>query len=139
MRTNALRCGVLWLLLCWPGAAWGQRPGDPVITRDKEPSGDVAYEGTLICYRCDVTAEAGRRGRCERDGHLPLLKRKEGHTYRLYGNTHAIGAQLTSDKLHGGRVHVEGVYEPATNWLRVREVYLVGEKPNPFGFDGENR
>ena len=60
-------------------------------------------------------------------------------TYRLYGNTHAIGAQLTSDKLHGERVHVEGVYESATNWLRVREVYLVGEKPNPFGFDGENR
>ena len=43
MRKSAIRCGALWMLLCWPVAVCG-RPLDPVITAAEESSNDVAYE-----------------------------------------------------------------------------------------------
>lgn len=39
---------------------------------------DVGYEGTLICFRCDISPSPGNRARCRQKGHLPLLKRAEG-------------------------------------------------------------
>ena len=136
MTKRASICSVVCFLLCWPlGVARPFRPLPQVIPRAS--SEELAFEGTLICYRCDIPSERRRLGKCEKDAHLSLLKLADGHTYRLYGSSHFISAKLSSEKFHGKKVHLEGVYDSATNWLHVHRANLTGDESPSRGFTGK--
>ena len=68
---------------------------------------------------------------------VPEDKLADGHTYRLYGSSHFISAKLSSEKFHGKKVHLEGVYDPATNWLHVHSATLTGYESPSRGFTGK--
>lgn len=107
-------------MLLWlpPGVHSDDRNPDWLV-KPKPTSEYVKYEGTLICFRCDITPTHESRARCEQEGYAPLLKRPDSHTHRLYGSKNAITDKLISEELHGKNVKVEGVYDSKTNWLLV--------------------
>ena len=131
MKKTYIRSLVVCLLLCWPAAGFGQpqRPQDFLAT--PEPTSEyVKYEGTLICFRCDVAATPGSRARCDREGHAALLKREGAHTQKLYGSKHSITEKLGSEELHGKKVKIEGIYDSENNWLMVDKVELAEREDN---------
>ena len=136
MTKRVLISSVVCCLLCWPlGAAHSFRPLPQVIPGAS--SDELTFEGMLICYRCDIPSERRRLGKCEKDAHLSLLKLADGHTYRLYGSSHFISAKLSSEKFHGKKVRLEGVYDSATNWLHVHRANLTGDESPSRGFTGK--
>lgn len=124
MNKKHLGCAALGLLLWWPAVVLGQSTSSP-FARPEPRSVDVAYEGTLICFRCDVAPSPENRTRCTQEGHVPLLRRAEGYTHTLVGSTNAITAKLASEELHGKKIKVKGIYYPKTNQLLVEQVLLL--------------
>ena len=122
MRKIDISCSILCVLLWLPPGVRGDEGTPDWLVKLKPTSEYVKYEGTLICFRCDITPTPESRARCEQEGHAPLLKRTEGRTRRLYGSKNAITDKLTSEELHGKRVKVEGIYDSKTNWLLVDKV-----------------
>jgi hypothetical protein len=119
-------CAVVWLLLCWPATGMSQTQTPPNFLAKPEATSEyVKYEGTLICFRCDVMRTQESKARCKHEGHASLLKRTEGRTHRLYGSKHSITEKLSSEELHGKKVKIEGIYDTETNWLLVEKVDLV--------------
>lgn len=126
MSKTSLGCAVLGFLLWWPAAVNGHDNPNTLFTHPDATSVDVAYEGTLICFRCDVSPSPGNRARCQQEGHLPLLRREEGYTHALVGSTNTITTKLASEELHGKKVKVKGIYYPKTNHVLVEEVIPLG-------------
>ena len=124
MSKKLLGGAVLGVLLWWPAAVLGQFHSSP-FARPEPQSVDVEYEGTLICFRCDLSPTPENRARCQQEGHLPLLKRAEGYLHALIGSTNPITAKLASDELHGKKVKVKGIYYPKTHQVLVEEVTPV--------------
>ena len=122
MRKVSISGSVLYLLLWLPVGVLGDEGTPDWLVKPKPTSEYVKYEGTLICFRCDITPTPESRARCEREGHAPLLKRTEGRTRRLYSSKNSVRDELTSEELHGKRVKVEGIYDSKTNWLLVDKV-----------------
>ena len=124
--TRYIQYTIVWLLLCWPVAGFGQVQTPQHFLLKPDPTSEyVKYEGTLICFRCDVSATPGSRARCEREGHAALLKREGAHTQKLYGSKHSITEKLGSEELHGKKVKIEGIYDKENNWLMVDKVELA--------------
>lgn len=94
------------------------------------PASTSAYvvynNGTLICFRCDVSPSPENRARCEQEGHVPLFKLADGHLHKLVGSTNSITVKLASDELHGKKVKVKGMYSLETNQVLVEEVVPLG-------------
>ena len=117
---------VVCLLLCWPTAGFGQAQTPQHFLIKPDPTSEyVKYEGTLICFRCDISNKSESRARCDREGHAPLLRREGEHTQKLYGSKHSITEKLGSEELHGKKVKVEGIYDSENNWLMVDKVELA--------------
>ena len=113
-------------LLCWPVAGSGQvQTPQEFLTKPEPTSEYVKYEGTLICYRCDISAKPESRARCAREGHAALLKREAAHIQKLYGSKHSVTEKLGSAELHGKKVKIEGIYDSENNWLMVDKVELA--------------
>lgn len=125
MCTKQLICIVMLILWCWPAAACGD-PNATSVIQTEPKSLNVGYEGTLICFRCDITPSQENRARCEQEGHLPLLRRTEGHSHTLVGSTNSLSAQLASEALHGKRITITGIYYPKTNQILVEKVVPTG-------------
>jgi hypothetical protein len=125
MRTKHLICIVMLILWCWPPAARGD-PNSPSVIQTEPKSLNVEYEGTLICFRCDITPSQENRARCEQEGHLPLLRRKDGYSHSLVGSTNSLSAQLTSESFHGKKVMITGIYYPKTNQILVEKITRTG-------------
>ena len=121
-----IRCIIVYLLLCWPTAGFGQTQTPQHFLIKPEPTSEyVKYEGTLICFRCDVSGKPESRARCEKEGHAALLKREGERTQKLYGSKHSITEKLGSEELHGQKVKIEGIYDSKNNWLMVDKVKLA--------------
>ncbi|MGE0681314.1 MAG: hypothetical protein AB7P69_10520 [Candidatus Binatia bacterium] len=120
MYTKQLLAIIL-LILWWLTAARGD-PNSPSVMQTEPKSLNVKYEGTLICFRCDITPSQENRARCEQEGHLPLLRRGDGYSHSLVGSTNSLSAQLASEALHGKKVHLTGIYYPKTNQILVEKV-----------------
>ena len=121
MSKKSLGCAVLGLLLWWPVTV----RGDPTSSSFAHPdptSINVEYEGTLICFRCDIAPSPENRARCEQEGHAPLFKRADGHIHKLTGSTNSITAKLIADELHGKSVKIEGIYYPKTDHVLVEKL-----------------
>lgn len=86
----------------------------------------VAYNGTLICFRCDVSPSPENRARCEQEGHAPLFKLADGHVHKLEGSTTSLSAQLASETLHGKKVKITGIYDLKTNHILVEKIAPTG-------------
>lgn len=112
---------IILLILWWPAAARGD-PNSPSVMQTEPKSLNVEYEGTLICFRCDITPSQENRARCEQEGHAPLFKRADGHIHKLTGSTNSITAHLISDELHGKRVKITGLYYPKTDHVLVEKL-----------------
>jgi len=125
MSKTSLGCAVLAFLLLWPATVLGHdNPSNP-FARLESTSADVTYEGTLICFRCDVSPSPENLARCEQEGHAPLFRRADGHIHKLTGSTNSITAKLASDELHGKKVRIKGIYYAETNHVLVEEVILL--------------
>ena len=122
MSKKSLWCAVLGFLLWWPAAVNGHDNPNTPFARPESNSADVRYEGTLICFRCDVSPSSENLARCEQEGHAPLLKIADGHIHKLIGSTNSITAKLASDELHGKKVRIKGIYYAETNHVLVEEV-----------------
>jgi hypothetical protein len=126
MSKTSLGCAVLGFLLWWSAAVLGHDNPNTPFARSDTTSIDVAYEGTLICFRCDVSPSPENRARCEQEGHAPLFKLADGHVHKLVGSTNSITVKLASDELHGKKVKVKGMYSLETNQVLVEEVVPLG-------------
>jgi len=126
MSKKSLGCAVLGLLLWWPAAVLGHDNPNTPFARPESTSANVAYEGTLICFRCDIAPSPENRARCEQEGHVSLFKRADGHIYKLNGSTNSITAKLASDELHSKRVRIKGIYYSKTDHILVEEVIPLG-------------
>lgn len=114
------------LLLWWQPLLARSDPNVPSFFTTEPKSVSVKYEGTLICFRCDVTPSQENRARCEQEGHLPLLRRAEGYSHKLMGSTNSLSAQLASEALHGKKIKITGIYYPKTNQILVEKVEPTG-------------
>jgi hypothetical protein len=113
------------ILWWWPATARGD-PNSTSVFQTEPKSLNVEYEGTLICFRCDITPSRENRARCEQEGHLPLLRRAEGYSHTLMGSTNSLSAQLASEALHGKKIKITGIYYPKTNQILVEKVTPTG-------------
>ena len=125
-RNYALAVSVFAVLLWWPADASSQGLPNTVLRGEPQPT-DVREQGTLICFRCDITPNPHSRARCQQEGHQPLLSRVGGHPYKLIGSTNSITAKLSADELHGKQVRIKGIYYPKTNQVLVEEVSSTGQ------------
>lgn len=125
MHTKQLIFIMVLILWWWPAAARGD-PNSTSVIKTEPKSRNVEYEGTLICFRCDVAPSRENRARCEQEGHLPLLRRGDGYSHSLVGSTNSHSAQLASEALHGKKVKITGIYYPKTNQILVEKVALTG-------------
>jgi hypothetical protein len=125
MSKKSIGCAVLGVLLWW-SAVLGHDDANTPFAGPASTSVDVAYEGTLICFRCDVSPSPENRARCAQEGHAPLFKLADGHVHKLQGSTNSITAKLASDALHGKAVKIKGIYYLKTNHVFVEEVIPLG-------------
>ena len=117
---------IVMVLLLWSVAAQGQdNPSNPFVRSDSTPV-SVAYEGALICFRCDITPCPKNHRRCEQAGHVPLFKSTDGHLHKRIGSTNSITAKLASDELHSKKVKIKGLYYTKTDHVLVEAVTLLG-------------
>ena len=99
MKKTYIRSIVACVLLCWPAVGFGQTQTPQQFLTKPDPTSEyVKYEGTLICFRCDVSAKPESRARCKREGHAALLKREGERTQKLYGSKHSITEKLGSEE-----------------------------------------
>lgn len=125
MRNQSFGSVVFTFLLWWPSAVLGQSSPVPFVPSEPKPF-KVRYEGTLICYRHEIAPKSENPVRCQQEGHVPLLRRTEGHLHLLIGSTNSITAKLTSEELHNKWVRITGIYYPQTNQILVEEVHSSG-------------
>ncbi len=69
MSKKSIGCAVLGVLLWW-SAVLGHDDANTPFAGPASTSAYVAYNGTLICFRCAVSLSPENRARCEQEGHL---------------------------------------------------------------------
>ncbi|NOT53814.1 MAG: hypothetical protein HOP18_04335 [Deltaproteobacteria bacterium] len=97
----------------------------------------VSCNGTLICFRCDVSPSPENRVRSAHEGHASLFNLAEGHVHKLQGSINSITAKLASDALHGKAVKIKGICYTETNHMLVEKVVPLGRSTAgraPFRF-----